>query len=53
MGLSAISQAPWNTKGRRRRSLDKKAALSVKHMEPGGQQTWVQVPGSQFPSSVT
>lgn len=24
MGLSALSQAPWDTKGRRRRNLDKR-----------------------------
>ncbi len=31
----------------------KEAVLGVKHMEPGGRQTWVQVLGPQFPSSVT
>lgn len=53
-GFECLIPGPLEHKRKEEKELgQKEAVLGVKHMEPGGQQTWVQVPGPQSPSSVT
>lgn len=53
-GFKCLIPGPLGYKRKEEKELgQKEAVLGVKHVEPGGQQTWVRVLGSQFPNTIT